>query len=53
MSRPKPTTYRIMNWHDHNAALEKRGSLLIWFDPETQWLAAPTGKRERQGFRGR
>lgn len=22
--------------------------MLIWFDPETQWLAAPTGKRWRQ-----
>jgi hypothetical protein len=30
------------------AALAKRGSLLIWFDPETQWLAPPTGKRGRQ-----
>ena len=30
------------------AALRQRGSLSIWFDPETQWLAAPTGKRGRQ-----
>lgn len=30
------------------AALARRGSLAIWFDPETQWLAAPTGKRGRQ-----
>ena len=30
------------------ASLSKRGSLLIWFDPGTQWLAAPTGKRGRQ-----
>jgi hypothetical protein len=22
--------------------------LAIWFDPETQWLAKPTGKRGRQ-----
>ena len=29
------------------AALKQRGSLLIWFDPETEWLAAPTGKRGR------
>ena len=30
------------------AALSKRGSLLIWFDLQPQWLAAPTGKRGRQ-----
>jgi Transposase DDE domain len=48
MSRPKPPTYRTTNWHDYNAALTRRGSLAIWFDPETQWLAAPTGKRGRQ-----
>lgn len=24
----------------------RRGSLAIWFDPETQWLAAPTGDRD-------
>ena len=48
MSRPKPPTYRTTNWHDYNAALVRRGSLSIWFDPETQWLAAPTGRRGRQ-----
>jgi hypothetical protein len=48
MSRPKPPTYRTSNWHDYNAALAKRGSLSAWFDPETRWLAAPTGKRGRQ-----
>ena len=48
MSRPKPPTYRTTNWHDYKAALAKRGSLSIWFDPGTQWLAAPTGKRGRQ-----
>ena len=48
MSRPKPPSYRTTNWHDYSAALARRGSLLIWFDPETQWLAAPTGKRWRQ-----
>ena len=48
MRRPKPPTYRTTNWHDYNAALARRGSLSIWFDPETQWLAAPTGKRGRQ-----
>lgn len=48
MSRPKPPTYRSTNWHDYNAALARRRSLSIWFDPETQWLAAPTGRRGRQ-----
>lgn len=48
MSKPKPVTYRTTNWHDYNKALARRGSLSIWFDPETQWLAAPTGKRGRQ-----
>jgi Transposase DDE domain len=48
MSRPKPRTYRSTNWHDYNAALARRGTLSIWFDPETQWLAAATGKRGRQ-----
>lgn len=48
LSRPKPPTYRATNWHDYNAALARRGSLSIWFDAGTQWLAAPTGKRGRQ-----
>ncbi|WP_405054050.1 transposase [Tabrizicola sp.] len=48
MSRPKAPTYRTTNWPEYNAALARRGSLLIWFDRETQWLAAPTGKRGRQ-----
>ena len=47
MSGPRPLTYRTTNWHDCNAALSRRGSLAIWFDPETQWLAAPTVKRGR------
>jgi hypothetical protein len=48
MSRPKPATYRTTNGRDYNRALARRGSLSIWFDPETQRLAAPTGKRGRQ-----
>jgi hypothetical protein len=48
MGRPKPATYRISNGHDYNLALAKRGSLSTWFDPETQWRAAPTGKSGRQ-----
>jgi len=48
MSKPVPPTYRTTNWRSYNADLRQRGSLLIWFDPKTQWLAAPAGKRGRQ-----
>lgn len=45
MGEPPPPTYRTTNWRSYNAALKQRGSLLIWFDPETVWLAEPSGKR--------
>lgn len=48
MSKPTPPVYRTTNWRAYNGALRQRGSLLVWFDPETQWLALPTGKRGRQ-----
>lgn len=47
MSKPTRPTYRTTNWRSYNAALKQRGSLLIWFDPETVWLAPPSGKRGR------
>jgi hypothetical protein len=47
MSKPVPSTYRTTNWPSYNAALRQRGSLLIWFDPEMEWLAAPSGCRGR------
>ncbi len=47
MSKPVPPTYRTTNWRAYNAALKQRGSLLIWFDPEMEWVAAPRGKRGR------
>lgn len=47
MSKPIPPTYRTTNWRACNAALKQRGSLQIWFDPETVWLAEPGGKRGR------
>ena len=47
MSKPTPPTYRTTNWRAYNAALRRRGSLLIWFDPETEWLAVPSGRRGR------
>ena len=47
MSRPVLPTYCTTNWRSYNAALRQRGSLLIWFDPEMEWLAAPSGRRGR------
>ena len=47
MSKPTPPTYRTTNWHSYNTALKQRGSLHIWFDPATVWLAEPSGKRGR------
>ena len=47
MSKPVPPTYRTTNWRAYNAALKQRGSLRIWFDPEMEWLAAPSGRRGR------
>nr|WP_111302128.1 IS5 family transposase [Paracoccus saliphilus] len=47
MPKPSPIRYRTTNWSDYNAALRKRGSLSVWFDPETVWHADKTGKRGR------
>ncbi len=47
MTKPALPTYRTTNWRAYNAALRQRGSLLIWFDPEMDWLAAPSGRRGR------
>ncbi len=47
MSKPAPPTYRMTNWRSYNVALRQRGSLLVWFDPETEWLGAPRGRRGR------
>ena len=47
MSRPIPPTYRTTNWRAYNAALKERGSLRIWFDPEMEWRAPPSGRRGR------
>ncbi|MFT6535694.1 MAG: hypothetical protein ACJAQU_000591 [Loktanella salsilacus] len=47
MSKPTSPTYKTTNWADYNAALKRRGSLTIWFDPEMNWDAKPSGKRGR------
>ena len=43
MSKPSPARYRTTNWSAYNAALRKRGSLLIWLDREMTWLAPREG----------
>jgi len=47
MSKAIPPIDRTTNWCAYNAALKQRGSLHIWFDPETVWLAEPGGNRGR------
>ena len=48
MSSWSPTKYQTKNWPSYNAALKRRGSLSIWFDPEMVWVPPPNGKRGRQ-----
>jgi IS5 family transposase len=48
MSKPAPTRYRTLKWSSYNASLRERGSLTVWFDPDMDWHAAPSGKRGRQ-----
>ncbi len=47
MSKPVVSTCCTTNWPTTNAVLTQRGSLLIWFDPQTGWGAAPSGRRGR------
>jgi Transposase DDE domain len=47
MSKPSPARYRTTNWSEYNAALRRRGSLLIWLDREMEWLASPSGRPGR------
>lgn len=47
MSKPKPARYRTTNWSTYNAALRKRGSLLIWLDKEMAWHAPHEGRTGR------
>ncbi|MCH2077775.1 MAG: IS5 family transposase [Rhodobacteraceae bacterium] len=48
MSSCSPTKYQTKNWPSYNAALKRRGSLSIWFDPGMVWTPPPTGKRGRR-----
>jgi hypothetical protein len=47
MSKPEPARYRITNGSDHNAALRRRGSLLVWLDKEMPWHAPHEGRPGR------
>jgi hypothetical protein len=47
MSKPEPARYRTTNWSDDNAALRRRGSLLIWLDKQMTWLAPHQGRPGR------
>lgn len=47
MSEPTPARHRTTNWPAYNAALRKRGSLLIWLDRAMTWLAPHPGRLGR------
>ena len=47
MSKPEPARYRTTNWSEYNAALRRRGSLLVWLDREMEWLATGSGRPGR------
>ncbi|MGB6231199.1 MAG: IS5 family transposase, partial [Litorimonas sp.] len=48
MSEPALARYRTLNWSSYNAALRRRGSQTVWFDPRASWHAAPWGRRGAQ-----
>jgi hypothetical protein len=45
--KPKKAKYKTTNWGSYNAALKARGSLLVWFDKDMDWLGKPNGRRGR------
>ena len=47
MTKPEPARYRTTNWKSYNAALRRRGSLLIWLDKDMMWLANRAGRPGR------
>lgn len=44
-AKAAPSTYGTTNWRPYKAAPRQGGSLLVWFDPEVEWLASPSGRR--------
>lgn len=47
MSKPPPARYRTTNWSSYNAALRRRGSMLILVDQDMAWLAPHEGRPGR------
>ncbi len=47
MPKPAAPRYRTTNWPEYNAALKRRGSLEVWFDPDMDWLSKPCGRLGR------
>lgn len=43
LSKPVPV-FRTTNGSSYSRFLKRRGSLMVWFDAETAWFAAPSGK---------
>ena len=47
MSKSCSALYRTTNWSEYNAALRRRGSLLVWLDRQMEWLAPKRGRPGR------
>jgi hypothetical protein len=47
MSKTPRAKVRTTNWTEYNAALKRRGSLMVWLDPDLQWQAGATGRAGR------
>ena len=45
MNTESKSRYKTTNWSEYNQAL-RRGAFTIWFDPQMQWSATPTGKKD-------
>ena len=47
MTKLAPARCRVTNWSAHNAALRRRGSLLVWVDREMAWHGSREGRPGR------
>jgi hypothetical protein len=45
--KPASSTHRTTNWAACDSAFGQRGSSLVWFDPEVEWLAVARTPRPR------
>jgi hypothetical protein len=50
MSRPAPARYHPTNWPEYNAALRRRGGLLVWLDRKMEWAAADLLRGRHSGL---